>query len=260
MTALGRRLRATIVHFMLTNGKSRPGSGNQLASPKLAVVTANAIEKRIAANGWRVGEMIGSEADLISEFGVSRAVLREAMLLLEARQVAAPRRGPGGGLVVRAPETTSVAEAAARLLEYDGMTAEHLHQARLAIEQMAAELAARRPDEAGIERLRTFVTPGRASDRQEKLAQLRDFHGLLAELSGNPVFKLMVAVLVLIAQDFLQRAGIEVPDAEIEESLRRQTAVAEAVCDGDAAVARARIRDYLEWVSRYAGDIAGGPP
>jgi DNA-binding FadR family transcriptional regulator len=234
-----------------------PTKGAALSGPKLAIVTANEIERRIAKSGWPIGQMIGSEADLMAEFGVSRAVLREAMLLLEARQVAAPRRGPGGGLVVRGPEASSVAEAAARLLEYEGVTADHLSQARLAIEQLAAEFAIRELNEVSIRRLREHVALRPVDSRDQKLARLRSFHGLLAELSGNPVFKLMVAVLVIIAQDFIQLHRIEVRDDEIEESLGKQALVAEAVCEGDAALARARIRDYIGWVSRYAGPPAG---
>ena len=238
----------------MTAATKQKGAEREAAKPKLAVIVADAIEERIAQEGWRVGEIVGSEAELLVQYGVSRAVLREAMLLLQARQVAVPRRGPGGGLMVSVPQASSVSDAAARLLEYEGMTGAHLHEARLSIEQMAVELATRNLDEAGIARLRALAAPKVEKSRAEKLDQLRTFHGLLAELSGNPVLKLVVAVLVLVAQDFLNSTGEEVPDPEIEQSLERQRAIIEAVCDGDAALARARVKDYLEWVRRYAGD------
>jgi len=223
-----------------------------VATLRLAVTIADTIEKRIIVEGRRVGESIGSETELLAEFGVSRAVLREAMLLLEARQVASVRRGPGGGLVVRRPEASSVADAAARLLEVEGMTSEHLQEARLAIEMIAIELTVRKLDESAIVRLRGFTAPRRSSTKAEKLDQLRGFHALLGELSGNPVFKLVIGVLVLVAEDFLSTPRSEIPDGEVEQSLSKQRLIVEAICEGDLPIARVRLKDYLDWVLHYA--------
>ena len=46
---------------------------------KLAEQTAAKIELSIVEQGWPLGMVIGSEADLLAEYGVSRAVLREAV-------------------------------------------------------------------------------------------------------------------------------------------------------------------------------------
>ena len=74
---------------------------------KLGEITAMKIEAQIAARGWTQGEVLGSESELLDEYGVSRAVLREAIRLLEHHGVATMRRGPGGGLIVRHPEPAS---------------------------------------------------------------------------------------------------------------------------------------------------------
>ena len=63
-------------------------------------VVADRILGDIAEEGWPEGEVVGSEAELLERYGVSRAVFREAVRLLEHLQVARMRRGPGGGLVV----------------------------------------------------------------------------------------------------------------------------------------------------------------
>jgi DNA-binding FadR family transcriptional regulator len=78
------------------------GSGNREGS-KLAALTARRIEDEIIARRWPIGEVIGSEADLMARYEVSRAVLREAVRLVEHHGAARMRRGPSGGLVVQAP-------------------------------------------------------------------------------------------------------------------------------------------------------------
>ena len=77
------------------------------AGRKLAEVVADRIRDDIAADGWRVGEVFGSETDLLHRYEVSRAVLREAVRLLEHHSVAWMRRGPGGGLAVQTPDPTA---------------------------------------------------------------------------------------------------------------------------------------------------------
>ena len=70
---------------------------NAIAAPKLATVVARSIENQVVALGWPVGEVLGSEAELLERFGVSRAVLREAVRIVEHTGAARMRRGPGGG-------------------------------------------------------------------------------------------------------------------------------------------------------------------
>ena len=88
-------------------GRARSGSAGKrrrlnLEAPrgKLAEVLAADIADDIAASGWQVGSVFGTETALLERYRVSRAALREAVRLLEYHEVAHMRRGPGGGLVV----------------------------------------------------------------------------------------------------------------------------------------------------------------
>ena len=74
---------------------------------KLAATVAAQILADVMAEDWPVGEVFGSEAELLEQYGVSRAVFREAVRLVEHQQVATMRRGPGGGLVVIEPSAAA---------------------------------------------------------------------------------------------------------------------------------------------------------
>src|SRR5690606_24887966 len=67
-------------------------------SGKRAEQVAGQVFGEVTRSGWKVGALLGSEADLMERYDVSRAVLREAVRVLEHHQVAQMRRGPGGGL------------------------------------------------------------------------------------------------------------------------------------------------------------------
>jgi DNA-binding FadR family transcriptional regulator len=76
----------------------RPPKHREEPSPKLAEALAARIERTIASRKWPVGAVLGSEESLLAKFRVSRAVLREAVRILEHHRTATMRRGPGGGL------------------------------------------------------------------------------------------------------------------------------------------------------------------
>ena len=92
-------------------GARRPVSAGTITAPKLASVVARRIEDDVVARGWPVGTVLGSETDLLERFGVSRAVLREAVRIVEHTGAARMRRGPGGGLVVSEPNRSAVVTA-----------------------------------------------------------------------------------------------------------------------------------------------------
>jgi DNA-binding FadR family transcriptional regulator len=97
-------------------------------------VLAERVEEEIIASGWPVGKVLGSEAELIERYGVSRAVFREAMRIVDHHGVAEMRRGPGGGLVVVAPKADAAVRTLSLNLEYLDLTPEQINEARLAIE------------------------------------------------------------------------------------------------------------------------------
>jgi DNA-binding FadR family transcriptional regulator len=105
-------------HHSGSRARTRRGSGREAAQGKLAEVLAAAIRDDIASSGWQVGEVFGSEVALLERYRVSRAVLREAVRLLEYHAVATTRRGPGGGLVVAEPQAQASIDTIALYLQY----------------------------------------------------------------------------------------------------------------------------------------------
>ncbi len=229
---------------------------------KLAELTSEKIEMSIIEMGWPVGRVIGSEADLLAEYGVSRAALREAIRLLEHHNVAYMRRGPGGGLVVAEPDPDAMAHAAAVYLRFRKVNPPDLFEARIALEIAAARGAAEHIDEAGIVKLRAALEHEAEFVGGESDATIHDFHVVVAELSGNPALHLFINVLTqLSAASFLgttamfdKRAARSVSSSkEVEEVHRVHEAIADAIIAGDAAVAQHRTLRHLNALAAALG-------
>jgi len=231
-------------------------------SQKLAETISEQIELRIIDEGWPVGKVIGSESDLLAEYGVSRAVLREAIRLLEHHHVAHMRRGPGGGLVVTEPEPPAVTRAAAVFLRYRQVTPAQLFDARIALEMAAVRDAALRIDEAGIAKLRNALEHETTFMEGEADATVHDFHVVVAELSGNPAIHLFTDVLTqLTAAGFMGTAALFDKRAarrrsskqEIQEVHSVHAGIAEAIIAGDAALAQHRNQRHLQALAAALG-------
>ncbi len=153
---------------------------------RFASLVAHRIEDGIISQGWPVGDVLGTEAELMGRYDVSRGVLREAIRLLEHKQVAKMRPGPNGGLVVGAPASSAVAETISNYFALSDITLDEVVTARRHIESDCLRLAAERMTERAIGRLR------RAADD----ADSDQFHQAIGEHSRNPALSIVVHGLV----------------------------------------------------------------
>jgi DNA-binding FadR family transcriptional regulator len=200
---------------------------------------------------------------LLARYGVSRAVFREAVRLLEHHQIAGMRRGPGGGLVVMEPDMDSVTESVAIYLDYKEVDAQQLFAARSSVELRVIELATERIDEDGIKRVR------QALDREAEIIEsirsseepyagpydevIHEVHDILGELSGNEALRLFVKVLTGLTPmhavpAYRERKNFVTITEQIHQA---HVAIVDAVVLGDVGLARHRMSKHLDGMAHW---------
>lgn len=229
------RRRASATELLPDRVVGEPGDS------KRAEAVARRITQGIVGGGMRPGELIGAEKELIEQEGVSRAVLREAVRLLEHHQIARMRRGPGGGLIASEPSASAVTEITAIYLARRGMRLADVAELRTGVEVALAGLAAARLDAPGSARLREAI--GREQERDDAA---HDLHAAVASAAGNRVLELIALVLVRLS--WLHRTDRLAPAREQERTmaLRAHEAIAAAVDSGDRELSRQRMRRHLD--------------
>lgn len=202
---------------------------------KLAEQVALRIEADIMAGGWQVGTSVGTAAELQERYGVSRAVIREAIRLVEHHEAAAPRRGTGG-LIIRAPDLRSATGAALIYLEWADATLADLLEARAIIEPLAASIAAEAVPENQIETLRA-TAEGEG-----------DLHIAIARASGSAVLAVFVEILALLTRRYSAAVvGLAEQGAPASaEAVETHRQISEAVAAGDGPRARAAMAAHLD--------------
>jgi len=220
-----------------------------VAGAKRAAQIAGRIAQEVIEQGWPVGESLGFEPELRERFHVSRMVFREAVRILEHQQVVRTRRGPRGGVFVTEPTVQAVIDTVVLYLYRIDATADEVIEALIVLEQIACDLATSRLDEHGIERLREVIADTDSSPRRST----RAFHTLVASLSGNSALELFIdvlnRVLVLYARDWRKTS-------DGNGDGRDHIAIARALMDHDAALARRRVRNHLQAARKRLPDTA----
>ncbi|WP_055403344.1 MULTISPECIES: FadR/GntR family transcriptional regulator [unclassified Mycobacterium] len=217
---------------------------------KLAEMLAVTIGDDIAADGWRVGSVLGTEAALLERYRVSRAVFREAVRLLEYHSIAHMRRGPGGGLVIAQPQAQASIDTVALYLQYRDPSREDLRCVRDAIEiDNVAKVVKRR----GESEVAAFLTAHRSEvsetpgDLGAAAAEEFRFHIGLAQLAGNTLLDLFLRIIVELFRRHWSSTGQAPPTwADVLAVHHAHLRIADATEAGDESLARYRVRRHLD--------------
>lgn len=200
------------------------------------------LREMVVRGDLEVGQRLPSEPELAGQLGVSRPMLREALKALEVSGYLEVRRGYGGGRFVTAPEPEEFHAITDTSLSTMHVESRHVMDVRLAIEPMAARLAAEARD--AVDLVRAVRRLGLAGTRPARMVDaVVQFHLALMESSGNPVF---VAVYQSLRAPIALGLGRRVRDEAWRAAVReRLTHLMRLVDDGEPDAAERAARRYL---------------
>jgi DNA-binding FadR family transcriptional regulator len=229
----------------------------QAAKPtKVFQEVVTQIEEAIFAGHIKAGDTLPSERDLKTAFKISRGTLREALRVLEQKGLIEIRLGVGGGSVVRSVGTGEVSASLGLLIRSQKVSLDHLAEFREDVEAIVAARAAerRRPEDVRrleelVERAGRCVAAG-AARRDEFLGIDRQIHTILAEITGNPVYKSVLSSIHDNIHRYYDRF-LSMAEPELAENHRDLCDIVRAVVQGDPVAARALSQQHVKRFNRY---------
>ena len=213
-------------------------------------LVAEAIEREIASGRLKPGDEIGTEAELVRQFGVNRSTVREGLRVLE--QSGLVRREAARKLFVCTPHYRELSSRMSRALVVGEVTFRELFETSMALELGAVDGAI---DHAGVDDIAALER-----NQQQAEAAIADpvalaevdtrFHELVARAAHNRVLELArqpAALLFFPTSEMICR--------KVPEGGRRMVDAHGRVLD---AIRRRDREDARLWMRRHVTDWKKG--
>jgi GntR family transcriptional repressor for pyruvate dehydrogenase complex len=231
-----------------------PVRGGRLSDAVIEQITA-----QISEGILKVGDQLPSERELIDQFGISRASVRDAIRSLEARGILEVRRGLGTFVTssrnLNGPNDFLVSwlrENEHKLLE--------ILEVREALETKAAYLAAQRRKEHDVEQMKRVVQEMNISlsegDLEAATVADRKFHRLLNEASGNRLLVELAENIDEVLHD-LRYSTLNMP-GRAKMALTEHKPIIDAIKIRDPEQAESAVVVHLNSAKRYIREFLDG--
>ena len=194
---------------------------------------------RIGSGEFQPGDRLPAERILAQEYGVSRAVIREAVRSMA--QIGCVESRVGGGSYVRTPDASSITDPFTIILEQDRSFAKELLETRLILEPGIARLAATRRTEEHLKALEHALKKMQTTNKCEQWDA--NFHEVLAQASGNRAMAMLIATCSEVVDRFVRiTQSVEgVQRMAVEEHEK----ILDAIRRGDGDLAEVQMRLHL---------------
>ena len=171
----------------------RKSSGNKnLRLPRVSVpksydVLADKLRETILKGDIREGESLPTERELVSQTGLSRGSVREALRMLAVEGLVRPRHGRLGGNIVTLPGKESMAHFINQFVVGRRLSLRTVQESRETIEPTLARFAAARRNLDDVKKMRALNDDlaNAVSDRAQFAAVNIEWHNAVAAASRN---------------------------------------------------------------------------
>ncbi|GLQ36201.1 GntR family transcriptional regulator [Amylibacter marinus] len=227
---------------------------------RAADLVVRQLSLKIQSGELKDGQTLPAERDLMEEFGISRTVVREAVVALSNKGLveARPRYRP----VVRKPgydAAFNALESIVTHLLHEPGGVKNLFDTRIMIESMLVREAAKDADKSDIARLKEALAANKESIENSAAFYQTDidFHKVLYGISRNPVLPAInKAYTTWLAPHWSKMPRLP---SRNEANYQAHLAIFDAILMRDADLAEAALRDHLQnaWsqVRETFGDI-----
>lgn len=227
------------------------------AGPHRSVKTSEAVMvllvRDMVARGLTSGDRLPTEAEMMRQYGVSRASLREAIRLLEVQGLITLKPGPGGGAAVGAADYRNFARTVTLYLHLGAMTYGEVTTTQEVLEPLLAEAAARNPDTVAK---RTTLAPYLSDDIPAEGPEYRrlssGFHDAVARLAANGVLALLTRSLsgIVTSHVTAHMDPVQLRPAILDQ----HRAIARAICAGQHQAARRLMAAHYAHQHQYLAE------
>ncbi len=149
------------------------------------------IRDAILSGQLKPGDRLASEKELMEQFEVSKATMREALRVLEVLGLIEIRKGTGGGTFVAEVDMKTTIHSLINFIHFQPVSIREITMLRYLIEPTVARIAASKATDDDVLNLRKIIGESIESVGDE-LSKEIGFHRYLARMTGNTLLILLI--------------------------------------------------------------------
>lgn len=198
----------------------------------------------LVENNLKVGDSIPKELELAEVLGVSRTVVREALLRLRLMGLIESRKKKGA--VITSPDLVSILERSMNPKILDDATLKEIFEMRLSLEIGMADFIIERVTPEDIAQLREIVT-NEPMDTENMVFEINHeiaFHGKLYDITRNETMKKFQRMLLPVF-DYVHTSGL-LKKAPVKDSFVSHKDLVDIIETGNPEIFRNGMRNHLE--------------
>ncbi|MBU0734390.1 MAG: FadR family transcriptional regulator [Proteobacteria bacterium] len=149
------------------------------------------IRDSILSGQLKPGDRLASEKELIEQFGVSKATMREALRVLEVMGLIEIRKGTSGGAFVAEVDMKTTINSIINFIHFKPISVKEITMLRYFIEPAVARIAASTRTDKDIANLKNIIGEV-VSHHQAEVSREIGFHRYLARMTKNTLLILLI--------------------------------------------------------------------
>lgn len=222
-------------------------------SEKVSGRIVDQIRDAVLSGRLKPGDRVASEKELVLQFGVSKATLREALRVLEAMALVEIRKGVQGGVFIAEVDMKTTLHSITNFLHFKAVSIHDITMLRYILEPSVAHMAAARLPVDEVHRLEEMIEMG--EDSHVEITKDIGFHRYLARLSDNPILILIMDFVDNLLRDMKCQLDLS---ADFYNQVKRcHRRILDCLVRRDPVGARRElIRDILA-IGDYMADVTG---
>ncbi|SFH00597.1 FadR/GntR family transcriptional regulator [Pedobacter insulae] len=192
----------------------------------------------------KVGDSIPTELELCSNLGVSRTVVREALLRLRMMGLIESKKKKGS--VITSPDIFGVLSKSMNPHILDQGTLKDIFEIRMVLEIGMADFIFQHITQPDIEELKAIVgnEPNATQNHLFNIDHEIAFHGKLYDITGNPTLKKFQSMLLPIF-DYVHNSGLLKKQIQFDKYVSHKGLV-DILENGSPELFRNAMRNHLE--------------
>lgn len=210
------------------------------------------IRKAIFEGQLKPGDKLPSERELVENFKVSKATLREAIRSLEVLGFLEIRKGASGGSFVTEVDMEKARDCFTNFLHFKNLSLKDLSEVRLLLEPHIAEKAALGINEEDLKQLEELLRECDYVLRHNIPIESRknevEFHRIIASVTGNPI---LMFILDFVENLLIDTKEILQPSREFSQKVQKaHRRIYKALLERNGKKARAEMVKHVREVEQ----------